>query len=63
MAYGEIRPGTFESRDTMVIEAGEAEGIYLAAFPMDRLRDYRAREVWGDKYRRPETYGELGVGN
>ena len=33
MAYGEIRPGTVEARDTLIVEAGEAEGIYLAQFP------------------------------
>lgn len=44
------------SRDTIIIEAGEAEGIYMASFPMDELRDYRQREVHGNAYRRPEKY-------
>ena len=59
MAYGEIRPGVVESRDTLIVEAGEAEGIYLAAFPMDKLRAYRQREVHGNAYRRPSKYGLL----
>lgn len=50
------RPQDSGSRDTLIIEAGEAEGIYLASFPMDELRDYRRREVHGNAYRRPEKY-------
>jgi len=47
------------SRDTLIVEAGEAEGIYLASFPMDELRDYRRREVHGNAYRHPEKYHAL----
>ena len=56
MAYGEIRPGAVESRDTMIIEAGEAEGIYLATFPITRIREYRRTEVHGNAYRHPSKY-------
>lgn len=56
VAYGEIRPGTVESRDTMIIEAGESEGIYLAAFPLTKIRDYRRKEVHGNTYRHPSKY-------
>lgn len=56
MAYS---PGCVESRDTLVLEAGEAEGIYLAAFPMDKLREYRSSEVHGNAYRRPSKYSLL----
>jgi len=47
------------SRDTLVVEAGEAEGIYLATFDLARLRAYRSREVWGAAYRKPALYGRL----
>jgi N-carbamoylputrescine amidase len=47
------------SRDTLVVEAGEGEGIYLAAFDMDEIREYRSREVWGNAFRRPHRYGLL----
>lgn len=47
------------SRDTLVIEAGESEGIYMANFPIDELREYRNREVHGNAYRRPDKYGIL----
>ena len=47
------------SRDTLILEAGEREGIYLADFPIDDIREYRKREVHGNAYRRPEIYGLL----
>jgi len=47
------------SRDNLVIEAGEAEGIYLAIFDMDQIRDYRRRETWGNAFRRPHRYAAL----
>ncbi|MEG1389686.1 MAG: carbon-nitrogen hydrolase family protein [Angelakisella sp.] len=56
IAYGEIRLGCIEARDTLIIEAGEAEGIYLASFPMDKIRAYRKYEVQGNAYRHPSKY-------
>ena len=53
------REGETGSRDTLVVKAGEAEGLYLAAFPLDELRDYRSREVHGNAYRRPAQYSLL----
>ncbi len=47
------------SRDTLIIEAGEQEGIFVAPFDMDKLRDYREREAWGNSYRKPRSYGLL----
>nr|WP_217155957.1 hypothetical protein [Sphaerobacter thermophilus] len=46
-------------RDTLIVEAGEAQGIYLAPFDLDRLRAWRQREVWGNAFRRPHRYGPL----
>lgn len=46
-------------RDTLVIEAGEREGIYIADFPIDDMREYRRREVHGNAFRRPKVYGSL----
>lgn len=51
------KPELPESRDTMLLDAGEDEGIYLADFPLDEIREYRSREVHGNAYRRPELYG------
>ena len=53
------RVGTSGSRDTLVLEAGEREGIYIADFPMEEIREYRANEVHGNAYRRPQKYGLL----
>lgn len=56
IAYSDDEPG---SRDTLIIEAGQREGIYMADLPVDVIRDYRSREVHGNAYRRPEKYGVL----
>lgn len=50
------RPEDFGSRDTLVIEAGEREGIYMADFPLGEIREYRSREVHGNAYRHPKKY-------
>lgn len=44
------------SRDTLIVEAGEREGIYMADFPIAEMRDYRSHEVHGNAYRRPSKY-------
>lgn len=49
-------PGMAGSRDTCLVEAGGDEGIYLADIDLDMLREYRAREVHGNAYRRPGRY-------
>lgn len=56
MAY---LPWEDEARDTLILDAGAAEGIYTAAIPLDTLREYRATEVHGNAYRRPEKYSLL----
>ncbi len=48
-----------KARDTLIIEAGEDEGVYIAEFDMDRIRAYRERESWGNAYRKPRSYGLL----
>lgn len=50
------RPKDFTSRETLVIEAGEREGIYMADFPLKEIREYRSREVHGNAYRHPKKY-------
>jgi predicted amidohydrolase len=59
IAYGEISPNKFEARDTLIIEAGEAEGIYIAEFDIEKIRYYRKSEVWGNAYRKPRKYSLL----
>ena len=50
------RPDVPGSRDTLVLEAGENEGIYLAPIPLEELRAYRKSEVHGNAYRHPGKY-------
>ncbi len=52
-------PDSDESRDTCILEAGEEEGIYVAEFDMDVLREYRRTEGHGNAYRHPRKYGLL----
>lgn len=47
------------SRDTCIMEADGSEGIFIAEFDMDMLRNYRKNEVHGNAYRRPNKYGLL----
>ena len=44
------------SRDTCVLEAAGAEGIYLAKFDLSMIRTYREKEVHGNAFRRPGKY-------
>jgi len=44
------------SLDSLVIEAGQEEGIYMAIFDIDKIRDFRKRETWGNAYRKPSKY-------
>jgi len=50
------RPDESGSRDTLIIEADERDGIYIADFPVDDIREYRSREVHGNTYRHPQKY-------
>jgi predicted amidohydrolase len=47
------------AQETLIIEAGEDEGIYVAEFDIDKIRAYREREVWGNAFRKPRSYGPL----
>ena len=47
------------SRDMCLVQADVHEGIFLAEFDLERLRAYRANEVWGNACRKPGCYGIL----
>ena len=47
------------SLNPLVIEAGEAEGVYIAEFDMDKIRAWREHEVWGNAFRKPRRYSLL----
>lgn len=46
-------------RDMCILQAKEGEGVYMAELDLDLLREYRACEVHGNAYRRPQLYREL----
>lgn len=49
-------PDESGSRDTCILQAGEAEGIYIAELNLNQLREYRKSEVFGNAYRHPKKY-------
>ena len=53
VAYLKELPG---SRDTCILMADESEGVFIADFDMDMIREYRGREVHGNAFRRPDKY-------
>ena len=48
-----------EAVDPLMLQAGDEEDIFVADFDLDRLRDYRASEVWGNAFRKPRSYAGL----
>lgn len=44
------------SRDTCILEADGEEGVYIASFDMDMIREYREKEVHGNAFRHPKKY-------
>lgn len=51
--------GIQTERDQCILHAGEAEGLYLATFDLERMRAYREKAVWGNAFRRPRYYRDL----
>lgn len=52
-------PNEEGARDTCILEANEEEGLCFADLDIGILRRYRASEVHGNAYRRPEKYMAL----
>lgn len=52
MAYTE----NGEYRDMLVTALDDKEQIAISSIDLDRLREYRKREPWGNKYRKPNAY-------
>ncbi len=47
------------SRDTCVLMADEEENIFIAEFDIEKIRNFRKQEVWGNAYRKPRQYQSL----
>lgn len=41
-----------KDRDPKIIKAGSEEGIFIATFDMDLIRDFRQKEAWRLEHRR-----------
>lgn len=52
-------PELEDSRDTCILQADGAEGLYIAEIDLEQLRNYREHEVHGNAYRHPKKYGIL----
>lgn len=63
VAYNGMREKGNNDYDSTLVLATAEEGIYYADFDLERLRSYRASEIWGDAYRKPRLYGKLIVNN
>ncbi|MBC1630807.1 carbon-nitrogen hydrolase family protein [Listeria welshimeri] len=47
-------------RDNTIIETDDvSEGVFIAEFNLDEIRNYRENETWGNAYRKPQTYTGL----
>ena len=49
----------YGAKGNTLVQAGEEEGVYLAAFDLDELRQHRKKTIWGAAYRRPHRYSLL----
>jgi predicted amidohydrolase len=59
IAYAETDCYNNGPRDTLIVEAGGSEGIYMAEFNIKNIRKYREEEIWGNAYRKPNKYSIL----
>ncbi len=55
MAYTE----NGKARNMFLVEAGEEEGIFMASFNIEKLREYRKNETWGNAHRKVNSYKEI----
>ncbi|MDD4892605.1 MAG: carbon-nitrogen hydrolase family protein [Candidatus Rickettsiella isopodorum] len=47
------------SRNTCIVIADEKEGVFIAAFNIEKIRAWRKNETWGNAYRKPTKYQSL----
>ncbi len=45
-----------EEYDPLLVMGDGSNDIFMAKFNIDKLREYREKEIWGDAYRRPYLY-------
>ncbi len=49
----------FDAKGNNVIVAGEREGVFLAEFDLNEIREHRQNTIWGNAYRRTTKYDIL----
>jgi len=49
----------FDANGEEIMVAGEEEGVFMAEFNLQEIREYRKWTFWGNAYRRPRKYGLL----
>ncbi len=49
----------FNPDGSVIFQANEKEGIYIAKFDMEKIRKFRKTEVWGNAFRKPQCYKKL----
>lgn len=57
--YKNGRSVAFDSEGNLLVEAGAKEGVFMAQFDRDLIREQRLKGIWGNAYRRPHRYGML----
>jgi predicted amidohydrolase len=50
------RSVAFAADGTLLLQAGQTEGIHVVELDLDEVRTYRAKTVWGNAFRRPHRY-------
>ncbi|MBX3178034.1 MAG: carbon-nitrogen hydrolase family protein [Candidatus Hydrogenedentes bacterium] len=53
------RSVAYDGAGNRLVMAGAREGVYIATFDLDALRERRRNTIWGNAYRRPHRYGAL----
>jgi len=53
------RSVAYDGAGNQLVLAGAREGVYLATYDLDALRERRRTTIWGNAYRRPHRYGAL----
>ena len=49
----------FNANGELIVEAEREEGLFLAEFNPDDIREIRRKTIWGDAFRRPRRYKAL----
>ncbi len=49
----------YDANGTCLVIADEKEGLFMASFDMDAIRERRLKTIHGNAYRRPHRYGPL----